>query len=187
MSRKDARKQDRNEKKQRKAGYFTSSRSQTEHVNPGVKRQAKDEHAESPKHKKPRLAEPSGSKENLSGQKNKTTDTVSKPSLRKDGAPRTEGKQSKTGKPLSKTKKTDLQKLAECASTGAGHASSSVHIFSEGRHEQEREEDAYIAYLEKKLGWSKSGAKTNRYGKGLEEDGLDGELCLTILIHQISL
>ena len=42
------------------------------------------------------------------------------------------------------------------------------------RSQRDKEEDAYIAYLEKKLGWSKGGSRTGSYGRGLEEDGLDG-------------
>ena len=40
---------------------------------------------------------------------------------------------------------------------------------------QEEKEDAYIAYLERKLGWVKGGKRTAQYGKGEEEDGLDGK------------
>ena len=40
---------------------------------------------------------------------------------------------------------------------------------------QEKKEDAYIEYLESKLGWKKGGSRTGRYGKGLDEDGLDGK------------
>ena len=38
----------------------------------------------------------------------------------------------------------------------------------------EDKEDAYICYLESRLGWKKNGAKTSAYGSGLADDGLDG-------------
>jgi nucleolar MIF4G domain-containing protein 1 len=44
------------------------------------------------------------------------------------------------------------------------------------RSEREKQEDAYIAYLENKLGWRKGKDKTKSYGAGLHEDGLDGAL-----------
>ena len=44
---------------------------------------------------------------------------------------------------------------------------------SSSRHDQQ--EDAYISYLETKLGWKKHGSKTRSYGSGLGEDGLDGK------------
>lgn len=44
------------------------------------------------------------------------------------------------------------------------------------RGQQEEHEDAYIAYLESKLGWKKGGSRTSKYGKGMEDDGLDGML-----------
>jgi nucleolar MIF4G domain-containing protein 1 len=42
------------------------------------------------------------------------------------------------------------------------------------RTERERQEDAYIALLEGKLGWRKQGRKTTSYGAGLDDEGLDG-------------
>ena len=41
------------------------------------------------------------------------------------------------------------------------------------RSRQEEEDDAYIAYLESKLGYRKGGKRTTKYGKG-GDDGLDG-------------
>ena len=42
------------------------------------------------------------------------------------------------------------------------------------RIREEDKEDAYIRYLEGKLGWKKDGTKTTTYGSGLVDDGLDG-------------
>jgi nucleolar MIF4G domain-containing protein 1 len=47
------------------------------------------------------------------------------------------------------------------------------------RSEREKQEDAYISYLESKLGWRKGRDKTKSYGSGLDEDGLDGVLSHT--------
>ena len=46
---------------------------------------------------------------------------------------------------------------------------------------QEEKEDAYIAYLERKLklGLVKGGKRTAQYGKGEEGDGLDGKRSLS--------
>ncbi|KAF9648687.1 hypothetical protein BDM02DRAFT_3155622 [Thelephora ganbajun] len=41
------------------------------------------------------------------------------------------------------------------------------------RTQEEGKEDAYIRYLEGKLGWTKDGTKTSTYGSGLADDGLD--------------
>lgn len=123
----------------------------------GVKRSADREHNESPKRKKVKFAveekpEPKASvKENVSGssRQNSKSATVDK---KKKGP-------------------TPLEKLA-----ARSDPSSSVFVEPprKGRTQQEKEEDAYIKYLESKLGWAKGGKKTSKYGKDLEEDGLDG-------------
>lgn len=64
---------------------------------------------------------------------------------------------------------TPLERLSRKASN---HTPKVTSILPRTR--QEQQEDAYISYLESKLGWSKSGSKTSKYGKGMEEDGLDG-------------
>lgn len=63
--------------------------------------------------------------------------------------------------------KTALQKLAVRTDTLSNPGVTS-------RTQREKEEDAYIAYLESKLGWRKGGKKTSTYGSGLGDDGLDG-------------
>lgn len=60
--------------------------------------------------------------------------------------------------------KTPLQKLAD----------DSIEYSSLPITREEDKEDAYIRYLEGKLGWKKDGAKTSTYGLGLADDGLDG-------------
>jgi nucleolar MIF4G domain-containing protein 1 len=62
-----------------------------------------------------------------------------------------------------------LAKLAERSST-----STSAKPAPASRSERERQDDAYIDYLEKKLGWKKGKDKTKSYGSGLDEDGLAG-------------
>lgn len=61
-------------------------------------------------------------------------------------------------------RKTPLQKLA----------GDSIGYPSLPRARNEDKEDVYIRYLEGKLGWNKNGARTNTYGSGLVDDGLDG-------------
>ena len=61
-------------------------------------------------------------------------------------------------------RKTALQKLVDYSSGSSGLLKS----------QEEDKEDAYIRYLESKLGWKKNGAKTTAYGLGLADDGLDG-------------
>ena len=69
----------------------------------------------------------------------------------------------KTSNPKPK-KKTPLQRLADNSSSYNGPPST----------QEEDKEDAYIHYLEGKLGWKKSGIKTSAYGSGLADDGLGG-------------
>ena len=61
-------------------------------------------------------------------------------------------------------KDTPLQKLA---SNLSGHSGLP-------KAQEEDKEDAYIRYLESKLGWKKDGTKTSAYGSGLADDGLGG-------------
>ena len=76
---------------------------------------------------------------------------------------------------VKKKPKTALEKLAErSAGSKSSTRQSKTLPNALPRTAQEEEEDAYIVYLEKKLGWSKGGSRTNKYGKGLEDDGLDG-------------
>jgi nucleolar MIF4G domain-containing protein 1 len=70
----------------------------------------------------------------------------------------------KSTKSVARPPKTALAKLAERPQKAAPPP----------RSDREKQEDAYIAYLEGKLGWKKGKEKTKSYGSGLDEDGLDG-------------
>lgn len=61
-------------------------------------------------------------------------------------------------------KRTPLQKLVDESSDYPGVS----------RTQEEDREDAYIRYLEDRLGWKKNGTKTTAYGSGLADAGLDG-------------
>lgn len=122
-----------------------------------MKRQAEREHAESPKRKKVKFAVEGEPAARLSTKENTASSTStkdSKPKLKKKGP-------------------TALEKLA--AHTGPSSKFGIAPPIRQARSKQEKEEDAYIAYLESKLGWSKGGSKTSKYGKELEEDGIGGE------------
>lgn len=71
--------------------------------------------------------------------------------------------EAKTSNPKPK-KKTPLQKLVDNSSSYAGPP----------RTQEEDKEDAYIRYLEGRLGWKKNGIKTSAYGSGSADDGLGG-------------
>jgi hypothetical protein len=132
MSRKDARKQERLEKKKRKADFFSSTPTSA-----APKHQAAIDHPESPKRKKAKIDPASSSK---------------KPDLA-------------TSKPPRKSTKTALEKLAE---KKAPHKDA-TQVLRNPRSQVEREEDAYIAYLEAKLGYNRGKASS-----GNADDGLDG-------------
>lgn len=124
----------------------------------GTKRPAEKEHAGSPQRKKVKFV-------------GDTKVDAKKPST-KENASSTSRTPSSDAKPKSKKKEpTALEKLA---ARTAGPSFSGATPLRKGRSQQEKHEDAYIEYLESKLGWNKAGSRTNKYGKGLEEDGLDG-------------
>lgn len=161
VSRKESRKQDRDQKKQRKADFFTSARV------PNTKRSAEHEHDDSPIRKRVRLEEAASA--------TKRANESHKPKLK---SVHTEQQSSVITKPQIQTNKstkskseTALQKLVQ--QNGRKHAEVPATAKS-ARSEQEKHEDAYIAYLESKLGWTKRGTKTSTYGRGMEDDGLDG-------------
>ena len=85
----------------------------------------------------------------------------------KVSAPPSEAKASK----LKPKKKTPLQKL----------------VGNPSGYSREGKEDAYIRYLEDKLGWKESGTKTSAYGSGLADDGLDGCACPSLLFRPVQL
>ncbi|KAI0091308.1 hypothetical protein BDY19DRAFT_991875 [Irpex rosettiformis] len=158
LSRKDARKQDREQKKQRKAEFFSSSHA----YNP--KRPAEDEHVDSPRRKRVKVSEVTESTKHAERKhvKRKTLDTKSS---RQEHTERPQDAVKQIGGKL----ETPLEKLSR--KTSSGRTANAPSVLP--RSQQEQQEDAYIAYLESKLGWSKSGSRTSKYGKGLGEDGLD--------------
>ncbi|KAJ3536451.1 hypothetical protein NM688_g6834 [Phlebia brevispora] len=164
LSRKDARKQERNEKKQRKANFFA-------HTTTAGKRHAEEEHIDSPTRKKVKLSsEAQRSPPSVKVAKN----IAAAPSVAHREKTSVKGHEKHVSKPSeassSKPKRrTALQKLAERTGVPSSHSA----VLPKGRTQVETEEDAYIAYLEKKLGWSKGGKRTKQYGNGLDEDGLD--------------
>lgn len=129
ISRKDVRKQDRLNRKQRKAAFFAST--QNPHYG---KRVADTEHAESPKRKKVKVTEPGPAqitklKVDSKGDKKPAPNPMPRQADLKA-----------TSKPKSKTA---LEKLVS--------RSDKMTATSFSRSKQEREDDAYIAYLEGKL------------------------------------
>ncbi|KIJ67003.1 hypothetical protein HYDPIDRAFT_26414 [Hydnomerulius pinastri MD-312] len=149
LSRKDARKQERLDRKKRKAEHFSASVG-------SAKRKTEEEHVESPKPKrrktvhfaedvKPPAASP---KDKLS----------SRPRLKLD-APDSVTHSSRK----SERKPTALEKLASKSSRSVPKTAPRMP-----RTREEEEEDAYIEYLESKLGYSTGGKRKN----GDEEDGL---------------
>jgi len=154
-SRKDARKQDRVDRKKRKADFFAAAASNSSYS----KRSAEAEHTESPKRKKIKITEPeimSVNQLQVDTKRNKTS--VSKPPPRQLDL-------KTTSKPKSKPQ-TALGKLVLRRDMGPLAPSS--------RSQREREDDTYIAYLEGKLKKSKKGAE--------DDDGLDGIAVLHFLV-----
>ncbi|KAL1738793.1 hypothetical protein HDZ31DRAFT_78081, partial [Schizophyllum fasciatum] len=144
LSRKEARKQEREGRKQKKAQYFSAP-----HAPNPVKRPAEDDHADSPRRKKP-----------------KTESASAPPASRTEKSQRTEevkeANNKSTEKKVKDTKKpTALAKLAGETSKKFSKAAPRSRV--------ESEEDNYIAYLESKLGLKQGKRKTNPE----EDDGLD--------------
>ncbi|KIM84076.1 hypothetical protein PILCRDRAFT_818381 [Piloderma croceum F 1598] len=150
-SRKDARKQDRIDRKKRKADFFAAAASNSSHS----KRSAEAEHTESPKRKRVKITEP----ETVSVNRLKVDTKISKKSFSK---PPPQQVDLKTISKLKSKPQTALGKLVFRGDTNPFASSS--------RLQREREDDTYIAYLEGKLGKGK---------KGAEDDGLDDLLEFT--------
>lgn len=128
------------------------------------KRQAEDEHIDSPDRKRVRLLEAKQSTRQHSGLKPQTAAQSKQSEKEKNVGPMPQ----KNRKVKSETA---LEKLAQRTER---KPSSGFAPPKASRTEQEKQEDAYISHLESKLGWAKSGSRTSKYGKGLEDDGLDG-------------
>ncbi|KAJ6576616.1 hypothetical protein DFH09DRAFT_1149872 [Mycena vulgaris] len=140
VSRKELRKQERTGRKQRKAEFFSV----------GAKRGAEEEHTESPQRKKIKLAAEPANKEETPAKETPKPARATEPTTSVAG-------EIKPVKPAKKTK-TALEKLV-------GRADPTPESFGP-RSKKDKEEDAYMAYLESKLGYTKK--KSNR-----EDDGLD--------------
>ncbi|EPQ54380.1 hypothetical protein GLOTRDRAFT_130697 [Gloeophyllum trabeum ATCC 11539] len=146
ISRKEARKQERQQRKQNRAQFFLGQSS---------KRQAQGpEHEDVPAAKKVRF---SPSDAPVDARKSRpAVDPVLKPARK--------GKEKKDGNNDGRLSTTALERLASKTDRNAR---------SVPRTPQEEQEDAYIAYLEQKLGWRKGKGKTGLYGRGFEDDGLN--------------
>ena len=159
LSRKEARKQARDTRKQRKAQYFSSPPSNK--IRNHGKRPAEADHADSPQRKKAKL-------ENIQKPVVHPTPNSTAQNSRKERPKTSNTKVSKMKTPLEKlAERTTGLKLPERAAKSG--------LDAVLRTPQEEEEDAYVSYLECKLGWVKGGKRTVRYGKGEDEDGLDGK------------
>ncbi|KAI0649109.1 hypothetical protein C8Q79DRAFT_492686 [Trametes meyenii] len=155
LSRKDARKLERDSRKQRKAEFFSSHPPKSQQ---NGKRRAEGDHVDSPQRKKVKV-EPA--------QESASRPVPSAKPIKKDGPGSEKQKKSKPKSALEK-----LAERAESSKAGKQKAKKSLPAPSL-RTPQEEEEDAYIAYMERKLGWVKGGKRTTKYGRGEEEDGLD--------------
>lgn len=156
LSRKDARKQERQGRKQRKAVFFAGHGTQAIH---GVKRDAEQEHPESPRRKKAKVAHPGSSAPKTSGRD-------------KDGHSAALADGLGTKPKLEKKATSKPEKLAKPSNKASSKTRSTPSVSAMVHTREEEKEDKYIAYLESKLGWRKGGRRTNNYGKG-GDDGLD--------------
>ena len=154
MSRKDTRKQERLARKQNKAVYFSSSHTR--------KRGAEEELVESPQRKKLKS----------DGSNATTVPKVAKnllaQSVAEDIAPVATPK-STDASPSINVSKGSMTATKRSALEILKKKSSTVKL----KPPKEDKEDAYIAYLESKLGIDKSGKKKGKKA-AVEEDGLDG-------------
>ncbi|KAG2154054.1 hypothetical protein DEU56DRAFT_952103, partial [Suillus clintonianus] len=148
-SRKDARKQERMDRKKKKADHFI-------HTAHSAKRKTEEEHVDSPQRKRMKISQESVSKPPASKSHNATTTKVS--SRHRPGEPHT------TTEPVQKhkLKTTALERLANKSATKPRKVASTGP-----RNREEEEEDAYIAYLESKLGYA--GGSSRR-----KDDDMDG-------------
>ncbi|PCH42403.1 hypothetical protein WOLCODRAFT_132368 [Wolfiporia cocos MD-104 SS10] len=160
LSRKEARKQERNQRKQQRAQHSASTHAHAHAHKQNNKRYAEQEHPESPQRKKAKVA--------------KSDHSVSAPKPPQAVSRKDKQKEGKEKPPSQKPKKSALQDLTERtqAASKLRKVSASSVAAVPPRSRREEEEDAYIEYLEAKLGWRKGSTRTTKYGKG-EDDGLD--------------
>lgn len=138
-ARKDTRKQERLDRKKRRAVHFSTTPV-------AVKRKTEEEHVDVPDSKR----------------KKTVRFADSSPPLKESHQEQVSDARKST---KSKSKHTALEKLASQSTRTAPNIVSRIP-----RTREEAEEDAYIAYLEAKLGY----AKESKRRKGEEADGLDG-------------
>lgn len=164
-SRKEARKQGRVEQKQKKAQFFSTGKRRSGEV---------DEPAlESQPRKKARVGEGDGSSSNNGMRDQSST------SLKDVKASSSSAQMRNVDKGMDRSKLDKRER--KVAEVKEKEKNTVVVVPPRGRVEEE--EDAYIAYLEKRLGYSKQKQKKQ---SSLEEDGLDGEFgyCLLCLITE---
>ena len=137
LSRKDARKQERLDRKKRRADHFSTA----------GKRKPEEEHVDVPDSKRRKTDHVKGS--------------TSPQKTRHDSLARSDACKPTT----SKSKPTPLEKLASQSTREAPKVAPRIT-----RTREEAEEDAYIAYLETRLGYSNGSRRSN----GDEADGLGG-------------
>lgn len=159
LSRKEARKQEREGRKQRKAQFYTSHGAPKPSLS---KRAADHEHPDSPQRKRSKLSQPESNAEAFQAPVNgsKTAKPIKAPTASKGVSERET--------PLEKASRRADSTLRTAKAKSVTSAAPVVP-----RSRQEEEDDAYIAYLESKLGYRKGGKRTTKYGKG-GDDGLDG-------------
>jgi hypothetical protein len=133
VSRKEARKLDRLERKKRKADFFSGPQK-------ALKRCADDEHAESPKRKKARVVDVP----KASVPEGKPTGMLKPPLSDPD--------KSKPKRPQKVVPRKHDPTPSLCLDI----------LGTQGRTQKEQDEDGYIAYLESKLGYNKSDKMTRR-------------------------
>ncbi|KAG1841679.1 hypothetical protein DFJ58DRAFT_71359 [Suillus subalutaceus] len=147
-SRKDARKQERTDRKKRKADHFI-------HNAHSAKRKMEEEHVNSPQRKRMKTSQESISRPPGS-ESHSTAATKALPRLRPEEPHTTELVQKQ------KLKTTALERLVNKS------AAKPRKVASTGpRGREEEEEDAYIAYLESKLGYTGGGSRR-------KDDDMDG-------------
>lgn len=167
-NRKDARKQERMDKKSRRAQHRTPGAPQFSTTAPphnGKKRPAPSAHLDEPTRKKSRTSDgkpvPDRAPVRSTQRSDEKTPATRRPHVIEVAPPpQRRGQRSIPPKPTIKGGKTEAPPSL--------------------RTRQEQEEDAYIAHLESKLGWRKGGRKTKSFGSGLDNDGLDGMLILAV-------
>ncbi|ESK94709.1 mif4g ma4 domain-containing protein [Moniliophthora roreri MCA 2997] len=143
LSRKEARKQERAGRKQKKAEYFSTS----------TKRPAPSGDDEFPQRKRVKLdggADVYGNQPKASTSKTAIIDTLTT-----------------TSRPVSSVPEEKSQKASKTPL--AKHVPKSSSFTATPRIQKEEEEDAYIAYLEGKLGYGKKKGKQPRYNDGLDD------------------